>query len=155
MIKIIWGITEVIGSNPVGASEFILGFICNCLSSQLRRSLSLLENSNLAVTHYSTHSFQSLVRGLMTVGLGGERENKGVVQRGIISAPRGGGKTHPRSGIVTGETKEMAAHKTSGEGKHQPLDAVKVNVLIQKCHIFNQIFKGPLDVFVFSFSRKG
>ena len=31
------------GSNPVGASEFFLGFICNCLvTSQLRRSLSLL-----------------------------------------------------------------------------------------------------------------
>ena len=24
------GIAEVIGSNPVGASEFFLGFICNC-----------------------------------------------------------------------------------------------------------------------------
>ena len=26
------GITEVMGSNPIGASEFFLGFICNCLS---------------------------------------------------------------------------------------------------------------------------
>ena len=26
------GIAEVIGSNPVGASEFFLGFVCNCLS---------------------------------------------------------------------------------------------------------------------------
>ena len=26
------GIAEVMGSNPVGASEFFLGFICNCLS---------------------------------------------------------------------------------------------------------------------------
>ena len=26
------GITEVMGSNPVGASELFLGFICNCLS---------------------------------------------------------------------------------------------------------------------------
>ena len=25
-------ITEVMGSNPVGASEFFLGFLCNCLS---------------------------------------------------------------------------------------------------------------------------
>ena len=26
------GIAEVMGSNPIGASEFFLGFICNCLS---------------------------------------------------------------------------------------------------------------------------
>ena len=26
------GITEVMGSNPVRASEFFLGFICNCFS---------------------------------------------------------------------------------------------------------------------------
>ena len=26
------GIAEVMGSNPVGASDFFLGFICNCLS---------------------------------------------------------------------------------------------------------------------------
>ena len=26
------GIAEVMGSNTVGASEFFLGFICNCLS---------------------------------------------------------------------------------------------------------------------------
>ena len=26
------GITEVMGSNPIGASEFFLGFICSCLS---------------------------------------------------------------------------------------------------------------------------
>ena len=26
------GIVEVMGSNPVGVSEFFLGFICNCLS---------------------------------------------------------------------------------------------------------------------------
>ena len=33
-------ITEAMGSNPIGASEFFLGFICNC--KQLPRSLSLL-----------------------------------------------------------------------------------------------------------------
>ena len=26
------GIAEVMGSNPVGASEYFLGFLCNCLS---------------------------------------------------------------------------------------------------------------------------
>ena len=26
------GIAEVMGSNPVGVSEFFLGFLCNCLS---------------------------------------------------------------------------------------------------------------------------
>ena len=26
------GIVEVMGSNPVGASDFFLGFLCNCLS---------------------------------------------------------------------------------------------------------------------------
>ena len=26
------GITEVMGSNPVEASDFFLGFLCNCLS---------------------------------------------------------------------------------------------------------------------------
>ena len=28
------GIAEVMGSNPVGASEFFLGFVCNCLRDQ-------------------------------------------------------------------------------------------------------------------------
>ena len=37
------GIAEVMGSNPVGASEFFLNFICNCLSYFITaRSLSLV-----------------------------------------------------------------------------------------------------------------
>ena len=31
-MKCICGIVEVVGSNPLGASDFFLGFICNCLS---------------------------------------------------------------------------------------------------------------------------
>ena len=49
------GIAEVMGSNPVGASDFFLGFICNCLSntSQLRISLSLL----FFIRSWGAHTF--------------------------------------------------------------------------------------------------
>ena len=47
------GIVEVMGSNPIGASECFLGFICNCFTSQLQRSLSLL---HLYLLKHSYHT---------------------------------------------------------------------------------------------------
>ena len=40
LVKHRTGIAEVMGSNPVGASEFFLGFICNCLSDFITVKIS-------------------------------------------------------------------------------------------------------------------
>ena len=42
------GITEVMGSNPVGASEFFLGFICNCSSYFITAKISFTCKNDLA-----------------------------------------------------------------------------------------------------------
>ena len=44
------GIMEVMGSNPVGASEYFLGFICNCLSYFTSAKISFT-SSNSKVTN--------------------------------------------------------------------------------------------------------
>ena len=43
------GIAKVMGLNPVGASEFFLGFICNCLSYFTTAKISFTsKNENVA-----------------------------------------------------------------------------------------------------------
>ena len=45
------GIAEVMGSNPVGTSEFFLGFICSCLSCFTTAKISFTSIIYLQFTH--------------------------------------------------------------------------------------------------------
>ena len=56
------GVAEVMGSNPVGASEFFLGFICNCLSYFTTAKISFTSILYPQFTHmifimYTSHQY--------------------------------------------------------------------------------------------------
>ena len=56
------GIAEVMGSNPVGASESFLGFICNCLSYfiTVRITFTCMQCTHMIFIIYAHHSYSFL-----------------------------------------------------------------------------------------------
>ena len=57
------GITEVVGLNPVGASEFFLGFICNCLRYFITAKISFNSILHLQFTHIILIIYTSQQKG--------------------------------------------------------------------------------------------